>query len=260
MGGGGDDGASERQAKIEADKQSARDRLNLIFGEAPTTSSVNKEDFTHRSQSTPGSRSIFSKVFDQAGYDAAVAAEHASTDAQAATNKAAREALYTGVRDNAYTAGKRQIDEQNTDAQRNLKFSLFSQGLNGGSTDIDQNALVNRKYNQGLIDLGAKADGVAADMRGSDESTRLGLLQSIDQGVDSSSAISSALNQMKVNSDKAASDAAGTSVGDLFADAGLLYQQSKTAQGAYDWRNSALFPGAKSASPTASNGTVTKTY
>jgi len=149
----------------------------------------------------------------------------------AQANKTAADALYSKVRGDAFSAGKTRVDEQRGAAGRNLKFELFAKGLNGGSVDVDQNALLGRTYTQGLTDLGAKADATAADLRGNDTAARLQLLQSIDSGMDQGSAVGSALGQMKVNSDKAAADATGSSIGDLFANAGLLYQKSQASQG-----------------------------
>jgi hypothetical protein len=139
--------------------------------------------------------------------------------------------MYADVRNNTYTAGKRGLDETADVARRQNGFSLFAQGLNGGSEDINQNALMDRTYNKGLLDLGAKADSAESGLKSSDESTRLGLLQSIDNGMDQGSAISSSINQMKNASDKATADAQGTSLGDLFAQSGALYTKSQAAQG-----------------------------
>lgn len=263
--GGGDGGASARQAQIEAQKQAARDRLNLIFGEAPGSApSVDKAQFTTYLPADKGRYGLGlsnkgNAVFDKDGYDAAVAKASAGVNAEAEANKAAREKLYGDVRANAFTAGKRRVDEQNDNASRKLKFSLFAQGLNGGSTDIDQNALLKRTYDNGLLDLGAKADSAAAGVRSSDESTRLGLLQSIDAGTDQGSAISSALNQMKINSDRATAEAQGTDLGDLFANVPLLYQNSQRAQGVADARDLYRYGSGSKASGKTYNGQITPT-
>lgn len=247
MGGGGDGGYLERQQTQDRQKAQARQALNANFGVGPTagTSLVNRNDFyvatpvAGASNSATGEYNFdgagsggsgYSTTFDQAGYDKALADE-AAIGGQAATNKAALDQLYGGVRTNAFTAGKTRIDEQNTNAARDLKFELFSRGLNGGRVDIDQNALRERTLTQGLSDLGARADQTATQLRTNDEATRLGLLQSIDNGMDQGSAISSALAQMKNNSDKAASEAQGMNLGDLFGTAGLLYQDARRARG-----------------------------
>lgn len=191
-GGGGDGGYQARQDAIDRDKATARAKLNTLFGVAPTD-----------------------------GSDA--------TDATA--NKTALDTLYSKVRSDAYAAGKTRLDESKDTAQRNLKFELFARGLNGGSEDVDQNALLGRTYTQGLTDLGAKADDTATQLKSDDEAARLGLLQSIDNGMDQQSAISSAIGQMKNSADKAAAAATSTNVGDLFSNAGLLYQDYRYAKG-----------------------------
>jgi hypothetical protein len=236
-GGGGDGGAAKRQAEAERKKQAARNQLNTMFGVAPDAAAIAA---TQAPASDGFAGQVAAKLagrgpgwsqggpVSQAAAPAPAPAAAAPMDdlaAKAAENAAAREALYGKVRTDAFTAGRRGIDEGGADAARRLKFALFDSGLAGGSVDVDENALLKRTQDRGLLDLGARADAASADLRGSDEQTRLSLLQAIDAGTDQGSALSSALNQMRVNSDKAAAAAQGTSVGDLFANAGLLYDR-----------------------------------
>ncbi|HET8870419.1 MAG TPA: hypothetical protein VFM48_08240 [Aquabacterium sp.] len=193
------------------------------------------------------SRAAVNELFGEGDTDAAKA------------NKTGREALYGQVRQSAFDSGLRDANDQAGTARRNLKFSLFANGLNGGSADIDQNALLQRKYDQGILKLGANADLAANDMRNSDEAARLGLLQSVEAGTDQGSAVSSALNQMRNASDRAAANAVGTTVGDLFGNSGLLYLSNQRAQGAADARTASLFPqGGRR--QTVNNGNVTGIY
>ncbi len=232
MGGGGDDGYSQRQEEQERRKQEARNALNAMWGIAPGAGSVNRSAFERPGVSfvsdsgqveDPGS-------FDQAGYDAAVAAAGGLSE-EAARNKAALDELYAGVRKNAFDSGKRRLDEMNVGRTRDLKFELLARGLGGGSVDIDQNTALRRIYSDGLTDLGAKADATATGLRTSDEQTRLGLLQSIDAGMDQGTAVSSALQQMRNNSDRAAAEAQGLTLGNIFDDAGMLYARDRRSQG-----------------------------
>lgn len=180
------------------------------------------------------------------------------SDDTAKTNATARDQIYQGVRDNAYTAGKTGLDDQRDKAARSLRFELFARGLNGGSEDINQNAMLGRTYDKGILDLGAKADAARADFRNADEQARLGLLQSIDAGMDQGSALSSATNQMGVNSDKAAAAAAGTSLGNLFDDASFIYNQTQAAKGKQaamqDWWNN--YSSSGSSRNKGSTGTI----
>lgn len=287
MGGGdGDGGAQERQAATEASKQAARDALNLQFGIGSDVAAPERSAFIRRttpSVGQPGGDPTYQEwggtaeggaysgsnpsgylfgpataapvdEFDQSGYESAVAKQNSAKAAGAGRN-----ALYQTVRDNAYNSGKRGLDESRDEAARKTKFELFARGLNGGSEDVNQNAMLGRTYNQGLIDLGAKADLAKSQFRGNDEQTRLGLLQSIDAGMDQGSAASSAMEQMRVNADRASAEAQGTSLGDLFANTGLIYNKGQAAQGkaaGTEWWNN--YNPAGSRTSKAANGMISQ--
>lgn len=236
MGGGGDGGFGARQDAQDAAKAEARRRLNILFGQY-TPGAVDRSSFALPSGQVQIGESEAGPIyadapggFDQAGYDAAMAAESAR-QAEADKNRADMESLFASTRTSAYDAGKRRLDEQHDQAKRDLKFELFARGLNGSSVAAEQSALLGRSFSQGLTDLGGKADAVSTQLRGDNEAARLQLLQSIDSGMDAGSAVSSALGQMRANAERAASDAIGTSVGDLFSTAGLIYNQNRVAQG-----------------------------
>ena len=239
MGGGGAGDIERASIEAEGKKQRARNALNAAFGTSPLAP-PNPDDY-----------------LNAPSYQAALQ-DYEQAKAEAGKNQSAIQGLYQGVRDSAFNAGKRGLTENYDRAARDNKFALFAQGLNGGSVDVDENALLKRTLDQGLLDLGAKADAAKADFQGNDESTRLGLLQSIDAGMDQGSALSSALNQMKVNSARASAEAQGTSLGDLFGEAGLLYTKTNAARGrqAADnwWQNYMPARGSR-----GSNGIITPT-
>lgn len=261
-GGGGDGGYQARQDQIDASKTAARSKLNALFGIAPSATSAAGV----AAPSPQGGAVLVGSAGDAGEYIQAAAPESVgaapaadtSLSDEAAKNKAALDALYGKVRTDAFDAGRRRIDEQKTAAGRNLKFELFAKGLNAGSVDVDQNALLGRTYTQGLTDLGAKADNTSNQLKAADQAARLQLLQSIDSGMDQGSAVSSALGQMQTNASKAAADATGANIGNLFADVGLLYQQSNAAKGkqaAQQWFGS-QYPGYNA---RGSGGTLTGT-
>ncbi len=249
MGGGGGDGYEARQADTERRKQLARAELNATFGAgtpegiaavlgpAPDRSAFTRPSGTMQ-RLIDGENPVWDTIpdpnspsyFDEAGYNQALTNYNAK-QSSVRSNAQSRDSLYQGVRDNAFNAGKRRLDEAEQDAARKLKFELFATGQAGGSGDVDENAKLKRTYTQGLMDLGAKADSAKADFRNSDEDTRLQLLQSIDNGMDQGSALSAATQRMQIAADKAAADANGTAVGDLFATGGEFYNQSQMAKG-----------------------------
>jgi hypothetical protein len=180
-------------------------------------------------------------------------------------NRQERNQLYREVRNNAFAAGERELNEDRDDASRKLKFELFARGLNGGSEDVNQNATLGRTYTEGVMDLGAKADAAKADFRGTDESTRLNLLQSIDAGMDMGSALSAATSGMQVASEKATADAQGTSLGNLFDNAGLMYQYGQYSQGKQAGQQAGwnMFPGntwKAGSGGSGASGISSKTY
>ena len=287
--GGGDDGYEKRQREMEQRKQTARDSLNRLFGVGGSTVTpreVDRNDFfrTSTGQKAPKSGYLTmqdlgeyhepgagmvtprsARVFDQNAYNAAL--NKAKADAQAEkdkveANKTARDTLYQTVRDNAFTAGKRRLDEDREDAARKLKFELFATGNAGGSQDIDQNARLGRTYSEGLMDLGAKADSAKADFRANDEKTRLQLLQSIDAGMDQGSALSSAASQMQIAADQAAASANGTALGDLFNTGSEFYNQSQYAKGreaGQEWWNTYGSRGGRGTGRSSATGATSKT-
>jgi hypothetical protein len=287
LGGGGKSSGTDYNAAAAtsaAQKQIARNAVNAAFGVAPSQDSITPGALGVKSgghgfnplsgQVTGGWIGTGSTIFNPAGgmfgsshtvgghtnYDAYNSAidEYNQEVADAAKNKSARDSLYGQVRTDAFNAGKTGLDDTKSTAARQNKFALFAQGLNGGSADIDESALLDRTYNQGLLDLGAKADAAKADLQSNDEKTRLGLLQSVDNGMSTSDALTSALNQMKSGADSAEADAKGTSLGDLFANAGLLYTKSNAARGsqaAYsNFPN--LFPSAAASLSGGKNGGI----
>lgn len=295
-GGGGSSAADSAAARQAADKQMARNAINAAFGIAPSMDNITPDALKNTSSgklkwdpvtgqfSGVGGKGLMGEdVFNPGGgfvtslFGGSPRSVHSVTDftaynnakaeydkeaADAAANKTARDALYDRVRSDAFGAGKTSLDDNKTTASRNNKFALFAQGLNGGSQDVDESALLDRTYNHGLLDLGAKADAARSGLQSADESARLGLLSSVDQGMSTSDALTSALSQMKTGADQAEAAAKGTALGDLFGNAGLLYTKSNAARGAQAgnlfWNNQ-YAPQAAQLSGAKGGGIVTST-
>lgn len=294
-GGGGSSAADNAAARQAAEKQMARNAINAAFGIAPSMDNITPDALKNTSSGklkwdpvtgqfsgvgghglmgeevlNPGGGFVTSlfggspksvhSVTDFTAYNNAKA-EYDKEVADAASNKSARDALYDQVRSDAFGAGKTSLDDNKTTASRNNKFALFAQGLNGGSADVDESALLDRTYQHGLLDLGAKADAARSGLQSADESARLGLLTSVDNGMSTSDALTSALSQMKTGADQAEAAAKGTALGDLFGNAGLLYTKSNAARGAQAgmgyFQN--LFPQAAQLSGGKGGGIVTST-
>lgn len=155
----------------------------------------------------------------------------------AATNLAGREAAYDRVRDSVYDVNKQRIDDDAETAGRKLKFALLRSGNAGGGLDIDQNAMLRRTYDKGVLDAGNLGDAASNQARSADEASRLDLLSRIDAGMDQTSAMQGAAAQLRASGDAAIANARGQSLGNIFNDAGLLYQANEIGQGRQDARN-----------------------
>jgi len=234
-GGGGDGGYSAQQAAQEARKEAARAAVNRIFGvggDVVTKTPIYGE--------APVNQGYFEGA-DMGGYvpasttgAAPVIGYNETTDTAASDALKARQAGYDRVKTATYDLNKQKLDTDRTDAARALKFALLRSGNAGGGLDIDQNNLLQRKTDQGIIDSTNMADAAALQAKTSDEKARLDLLSRIDAGMDQGSAVQGAQSQLQSSADTALSQAKGNVIGNVFDNAGLLYQ---TAQGGNAYAN-----------------------
>jgi hypothetical protein len=103
--------------------------------------------------------------------------------------------------------------------------------LAGGSVDIDSNAELDRRTNEGLLRAGGIADQSAADLKAADERTRSNLISMAQSGIDTGSAATMALNGLKVNADSVAAQRSGSTVGNLFNDMSQAYLYNQKGLG-----------------------------
>lgn len=145
---------------------------------------------------------------------------------KAAQNKAARDSLYSKVRDDVIAYHRPDLDRQKTDSARALKFSLADRGLTGGSVEVDQNRDLQDRYLRGVLALTNKGDSAANEIRGADSRTRLDMIGRINAGADANTAVSSAMNEMSSNINNARDAAMGQGVGSFFDDM-IFLQRAK---------------------------------
>lgn len=228
-GGGGDGGYAAQQAAQESRKQAARDAINRIFGVGATTSAAEPVYGAATGGDYIGINEQGDSQFSPT--TTPVIGTRMVTDTAAADAKAGREAAYGRVKSGVYDLNKQKLDTDRTDAARQLRFALLRSGNSGGSLDIDQNNLLQRKMDQGVIDATNMADAAALNARTSDEKARLDLLSRIDAGMDQGSAVQGAQSQLQSSADTALAQAKGQIIGNVFDNAGLLYQASQGNQG-----------------------------
>lgn len=109
------------------------------------------------------------------------------------------------------------LNRQNTDAARELKFSLARGGLSGGSVNVDQNRRLTDEYNRGLINVEGRAQGAGAQLEAADQDARARLIQLATSGLDATTAASQAAAGLRSNFENARSQAFGEQLGDQFA-------------------------------------------
>ncbi|MFV7424010.1 hypothetical protein ACNPNN_13155 [Stenotrophomonas geniculata] len=112
------------------------------------------------------------------------------------------------------------LNRQNTDAARELKFSLARGGLSGGSVNVDQNRRLTDEYNRGLINVEGRAQGAGAQLEAADQDARARLIQLATSGLDATTAASQAAAGLRSNFENARSQAFGEQLGDQFATIG----------------------------------------
>lgn len=112
------------------------------------------------------------------------------------------------------------LNRQNTDATRELKFALARGGLSGGSVNVDQNRRLGDEYNRGLLNVEGRAQGAGAQLEAADQDARARLIQLATSGLDSTTAASQAAAGLRSNFENAQSQASANQLGDQFATIG----------------------------------------
>ena len=179
-----------------------------------------------------------SGVYEQGGDSNSRYYRDAQVADQDAINKALQNGLYTSVqkitgqsrqplydeqRQAVYDLNSKDVNRQFSEAERANRFGLARAGLMGGSADIDSNAELQRRTNEGLIKAAGIGDQAAADLRSADERARQNLISMAQSGIDTGTAGQMALGQLDANSQNAASARSGATVGSLFGDLAQAY-------------------------------------
>ena len=256
FGGGGDDGMAQRAEQRAIDEQKrVRDaiaRVNVMFGVAPGADyapagvgAPSRERFTRSGAPTwidngftgdanGGSWSAAGPdTFDQAGYDAALAdyrrqAAAAPNDSQAAANKAARDRIYSGLETSVRDLNMGTLNDEFSTVGREVNFDAARRGLYGGSAYADQLGTLADKRNKGLLKITDAATAAANEARAADDRTRMGLARDITSGLDESTALASAANQMDTNVTSARTAATAGSLSGFFDS--VLQNLNRSAQ------------------------------
>jgi len=124
------------------------------------------------------------------------------------------------------------LNRQKGETDRNLKFAMARSGQTGGKVAIDSAARVGQDYNRGVIESDRRAQSAAADLRSQDESSRLGLIQMAQSGLDATTGSSRALSALQNNLQAGRSTATAQGLGDAFGTFANLFKRSQEAAAA----------------------------
>jgi hypothetical protein len=142
-----------------------------------------------------------------------------------------RNAMYDDQKQAVTDLNRREVDRQYSLAERDNRFGLARNGLLGGSVDVDSNADLQRRTNEGIIQSTAVGDQAAADLRTADERTRQGLISMAQSGIDTGTAQQTALAGLNANSQAAAGARGGATIGSLFGDLSNAYLANQVNAG-----------------------------
>lgn len=259
-GGGGDGGYAERQSAMRADQDAAIAEVNTIFGRgdgAPIyetryrdgTAWVTPASYNNNDEAVPGQR-------EQIPYQAVIGYDTEQRDA----NAAERDALYGTITGDASARLLDRLAQDRAVAERGTRFQLARQGVAGGSADIDQNAEILRKFNEGTLEAGNAALASGNSARSADEQTRVGIINNIRNGMAANDAISAAFAGLQNNANEARDAAMSTTIGGFFDDINNLNAQRQYQQGMQSTRNRFLGGGGVSTSGNAggTGGNITR--
>lgn len=119
------------------------------------------------------------------------------------------------------------LNQQNEDAQRKLKFALARSGNTGGSLQVSQGQRLGEDYEKGLIEASRRGQAAGASLRSSDEQTRSNLIAAAQAGLDATTAGSQAASSLRANLDSSRADATANMLGDSFANFADLWRKSQ---------------------------------
>lgn len=248
---GGDGGAgaaqqqeAERQARIKA----AVDTINSVFDSKTTTKGVGRVSAYNPGatyydaqgnvwsapSATPGANDGILGVATQAANQAAIdkaLADGLYSGRETTEPTLNRDQLYDQQKQAVYDINAKDVNKQFAEAERQNRFGLARSGLLGGSADVDSNALLQDKTNEGLLKASGIADQAASDLKTADERSRQSLISMAQSGIDTGTAQAMALRNLDATAQNASANRTGASVGSLFDDLGQAYLLRQASAG-----------------------------
>lgn len=148
-----------------------------------------------------------------------------------------REKLYDEQEQAVYDLNAKEVNDQYADAERANRFALARNGLLGGSSDVESNANLQEKTNEGLVQAKALGQQAASDLRTADEQSKQSLIAMAQSGIDTGTAQQMAQAQLNANAQSALGQRGGATIGDLFDNLSQAYLTRQFMQAANNGYN-----------------------
>ena len=148
-----------------------------------------------------------------------------------------REKLYDEQEQAVYDLNAKDVNDQYADAERANRFALARNGLLGGSSDVESNANLQEKTNEGLVQAKALGQQAASDLRTADEQSKQSLIAMAQSGIDTGTAQQMAQAQLNANAQSALGQRGGATIGNLFDNLSQAYLTRQIMQAANNGYN-----------------------
>lgn len=122
-----------------------------------------------------------------------------------------------------------QAEEQKSDADRRLKFSLARGGLTGGSAAADAGVDLGEEFQKGLLKGESRVQGAVADLGSADEASRRQLIALAQSGAGATTLTQQAVNALRANIGGARATGLSEDVGDIFSNTRALFTKQEEA-------------------------------
>lgn len=165
----------------------------------------------------------YANPWDMNKINKAIANGELYTGYETVTPENSREKLYDEQQQAVYDLNAKAVKDQYGDAERVNRFALARNGLLGGSSNIESNALLQEKNNEGLIQAQALGQQSASALRTSDEQAKQSLIATAQSGIDTGTAQQMAAAQLNSNAQSALGQRGGATIGSLFDNLGQAY-------------------------------------
>lgn len=150
----------------------------------PTTGNL-RDNLIYKIANLPGQ---MSNPWDMDKINNAIANGELFTGYETVTPENSREKLYDEQQQAVYDLNAKEVNDQYADAERANRFALARNGLLGGSSDVESNAKLQEKTNEGLIKATALGQQAASDLRTADEQSKQSLISMAQSGIDTGTA------------------------------------------------------------------------